>query len=124
MNEVCSAPASLLVDMANSPTPFPTLAVYLAQFDPTVKRRIAADLEKGLDAGYLAPLQQLEKLIIEPLGALIENGRYRILIILDALDECENRAPESCWNVYFLILGAFPLSESLSPLDLNVPSFP
>ncbi|KAF5328763.1 hypothetical protein D9619_011562 [Psilocybe cf. subviscida] len=66
---------------------FPTLAFQLAQFNSQFKTRLAEVLEHDPDCGSNLLDLQFEKLILQPLSAISRSEH--IIVILDALDECE-----------------------------------
>lgn len=98
---------------------FPTLAFQLAQFDETFKHSIAAVLEKNPDAGYESLSQQLDKLLIAPLHSSVEDGGplvkegSHILIILDALDECETQGAQELLQLLFSRISQLPFIRIL-----------
>ncbi|PBK77602.1 WD40 repeat-like protein [Armillaria solidipes] len=69
---------------------FPTLAFHLAQFDHSVKSSIGRLLEDNPDYGSEPIQKQLSDLIIEPLRhSGLPPGRL-VVLVLDALDECQH----------------------------------
>ncbi|KAF4569440.1 hypothetical protein EYR36_009231 [Pleurotus pulmonarius] len=70
---------------------FSTLAYQLCVFDEAFAEKIGRALKslKTLDAVTKSPFTQLEKLIIEPLESFNATART-IVIVVDALDECED----------------------------------
>jgi AAA ATPase domain len=69
---------------------FPTLAFQLAQYDNEFKNNIGHAIQQDATLGHKKPLAQFEGLILKPLGELDSHQRT-ILIVLDALDECEEQ---------------------------------
>ncbi|KAH7907480.1 hypothetical protein BJ138DRAFT_1014441, partial [Hygrophoropsis aurantiaca] len=69
---------------------FPTISSQVLRFFPSTKQSIAA----ALDEDYTVPTkllrEQLQKLVLGPLCAMTERPVSPVLIIIDALDECEN----------------------------------
>ncbi|PBK63484.1 WD40 repeat-like protein [Armillaria solidipes] len=69
---------------------FTTLAFQLAQFDPSLKSSIGQVLEDNAAYGAEPAQKQLSDLIIEPLrNSGLSPGRL-IVLVLDALDECQH----------------------------------
>jgi len=66
---------------------FTSLAFQLAKRDQILKKEIAGALEKDLDAGRGEIKNQLLTLIVGPLSRL-PNPPSRLLLVIDALDEC------------------------------------
>lgn len=67
-----------------------TLAYQLTLFVPTTKPAIESALREDVKIESQLMEDQLEKLIIRPLTALVESGGAPFVIILDALDECDD----------------------------------
>lgn len=72
---------------------FTTIARSLAQEYPDLKVRIVGAVQKNLETGSKAPQQQFDGLIYKPLLAVDEETLLpvRLIIVVDALDECVNR---------------------------------
>ena len=70
---------------------FPTLAFQLAFQYPLFRTRLLKVLKARPDVGRESLCSQMEKLIVGPLKA----ARVPTLIIIDALDECEDEEPAS-----------------------------
>ncbi|KAF9505275.1 hypothetical protein BS47DRAFT_561216 [Hydnum rufescens UP504] len=69
---------------------FPTLAFQLAQSDKEFKNMIGEAIRQDATLGHKEPLAQFEGLILKPLANL-DSHRPAILIVLDALDECQEQ---------------------------------
>ncbi|KAG8934377.1 hypothetical protein FRC02_010122 [Tulasnella sp. 418] len=70
----------------------PTIAHQLAEFDPEFKRNLAISLDSYKDAGTASLGIQVEKLLHGPLQATAASSSpASILIVIDALDECEGQ---------------------------------
>ncbi|KAG8912455.1 hypothetical protein FRC02_005978 [Tulasnella sp. 418] len=67
----------------------PTIACQLAELSPEFKRHLAVSLEGRKDAGTSALPIQMEKLIFDPLRAIEFSTFTLLVIVIDALDECE-----------------------------------
>lgn len=68
---------------------FPSIAYQLAQFDPEFSRSITDAVEKDPEAAYASLKEQLQTLIVKPLSASRISRNRVVLVVLDALDECE-----------------------------------
>ncbi|KAF9518607.1 hypothetical protein BS47DRAFT_220629 [Hydnum rufescens UP504] len=69
---------------------FPTLAFQLAQSDNDFKPIIGEAIQQDMMVGHKELSAQFEGLILKPLGKL-DSTRRTTLIVLDALDECEEQ---------------------------------
>ncbi|KAI1407508.1 WD40-repeat-containing domain protein [Hypoxylon sp. FL1857] len=70
---------------------FPTIARCLAESLPDLKSYIVSSIKEHFAIGTKAPQQQLQHLIIKPL-LMLDKRTFpptRLLVIIDALDECE-----------------------------------
>jgi len=70
---------------------FPTLAFQLAHRFPQFRRELLPVLMDNPDVGRETLCSQIEKLIVGPFQA----AKTRTLIIIDALDECQDKEPAS-----------------------------
>ena len=70
---------------------FPTLAFQLAHQFPQFRRKLLPVLMKNPDVGQQTLCSQMEKLIVGPLQAT----KIHTLIVIDALDECQDKEPAS-----------------------------
>jgi len=70
---------------------FPTLAFQLAYKYPTFRTTLVKTLKSSPDLGYVSLEHQLKKLLVEPL----RSTELSTVIIIDALDECEDDQPAS-----------------------------
>lgn len=78
-------------DLASTKRFATTMAVQLAEYSPVLRQHIIAAAASNPRISQLALYMQWEKLIIEPLGLLEpKTTQYPLLIIIDALDECDN----------------------------------
>ena len=69
-------------------TVFTSFAYQLSRHDRWMKKEIAQALEDDPDAGFQVIKDQFRKLIVEPLARL-PHPRHRVLLVIDALDECQ-----------------------------------
>jgi len=70
---------------------FPTLALQLAYQYPQLRKELLRLLRTNPDVGRESLFSQMERLIVGPLKAT----KIQTLIIIDALDECKDKNPES-----------------------------
>lgn len=75
-------------DLKEAKKVLPTLAYQLAKFDRGFAHRLTEALGGGIDVCHESYKRQAEKLFIEPAKGLVLN-KGPILLVLDALDECE-----------------------------------
>ena len=78
-------------DRSNLRSIFPTLAFQLAHQYPRFRQKLIPVLTKNPDVGREILCSQLEKLIVGPFQAT----GIRTLIVIDALDECQDKEPAS-----------------------------
>lgn len=78
-------------ELQNPTLVFPTLAYQLSRFDRGLARLMTSVLTTDPDLAFAPQRDQLQKLIVKPLRDLKPDASRRILIVLDALDECEER---------------------------------
>ncbi|KAF9505348.1 hypothetical protein BS47DRAFT_1385977 [Hydnum rufescens UP504] len=90
----------------------PTLAFQLAQSDSAFKEAIIDALRQDATAGQKELRSQFEKLILTPL-LTINSRRSPILIILDALDECEEEGASHILRLVFEHLIRIPFLRIL-----------
>ncbi|KAL7972755.1 hypothetical protein HDV63DRAFT_393314 [Trichoderma sp. SZMC 28014] len=78
-------------DLASTRKFATTIAVQLAEYSPALRQHIIDAATSNPRISQLALYMQWEKLIIEPLGLLEpKSAQAPLLIIVDALDECDN----------------------------------
>ena len=96
----------------------PTLTTQFFAFLPSVRPAVISALEKD----YMIPMkvlrEQMEKLLLEPLSTATETPERPILIILDALDECDD---ENLVSELITLVALLPHKTSL-PLRLLITS--
>ncbi|KAF9514788.1 hypothetical protein BS47DRAFT_1361503 [Hydnum rufescens UP504] len=91
---------------------FPTLAFQLAQFDNEFKNVIGEAARQDPTLGHKKPLAQFKGLILEPLGEHATHPRTT-LIILDALDECEEQGAATILQVLLSHITQLPFLRIL-----------
>jgi hypothetical protein len=85
-------------DRSNLHLIFPTLAFQLAQKYPAFRSSLIPLLRSNADIVHESLLSQMQRLIVEPLLS----AKVPTVIVIDALDECRNKDPESA---ILLVLG-------------------
>jgi NACHT domain len=109
-------------DLCNAARFFSTIAAQLVNTVPELKRHvsnaIAADNSRILEQGFS---EQWTHLIFEPLSHLRKPSLRRIVLVIDALDECEDRQnrQESREDVG-LILELLTQAKSLTTVQLRI----
>ena len=78
-------------DRSSLHTIFPTITLQLAYQYPQFQKELLKLLRTNLDVGRESLFSQMEKLIVGPL----KTTQIHTLIIVDALDECKDKEPES-----------------------------
>ena len=78
-------------DRSNLQTIFPTLAFQLAYQYPHFRKELLRVVRTSPDVGRESLCSQMEKLIVHP----FKTTHIQTLIIIDALDECEDKEPAS-----------------------------
>ncbi|CCO38093.1 hypothetical protein BN14_12258 [Rhizoctonia solani AG-1 IB] len=68
----------------------PSIAYQLARFSLPFRCALDKALDKDSDAHARAPKQQYERLIVEPLTEVRHTLPEDFIVVIDALDECEN----------------------------------
>ncbi|KAF9504200.1 hypothetical protein BS47DRAFT_1334671 [Hydnum rufescens UP504] len=90
----------------------PTLAFQLAHSDNTFMEAIVDTLKQDPGVGQRGLLSQLQGLILTPL-LTINPHRRPILLILDALDECEEKGAAEILHLMFAHLARIPFLRVL-----------
>ncbi|KIL56976.1 hypothetical protein M378DRAFT_423632, partial [Amanita muscaria Koide BX008] len=100
------------VDRKNAEIFFTTIAYQLCVYNETFAKAIGDVLltERGSAATTKDPHDQLRALILEPLRSIAQSRSRPILIVVDALDECDEK-------------DAFSVLAGLSHLVRDLPSF-
>jgi len=78
---------------------FNTLAYHLAYHHPVIAERINVTLDEDPEVVERDPIQQFNHLIAEPLQTPI-GGDNPILLVVDALDECEENDAETILSLF------------------------
>ncbi|EUC59178.1 vegetative incompatibility protein HET-E-1, putative, partial [Rhizoctonia solani AG-3 Rhs1AP] len=96
----------------------PTIAYQLARYSPAFRSTLCAILEENPDTGTLNVMQQFEKLIKHPLFNAKDAMPDNVVIVIDALDECDDG-----FSVRLLLDVLLKFTEQL-PLKFFVSSRP
>jgi len=78
---------------------FNTLAYHLAYRYPVIAERINVALEEDPELVERDPIQQFNRLIAKPLQMPV-GGENPILLVIDALDECEENDAETIFSLF------------------------
>ena len=98
---------------------FPTIAYQLSLSNPTFANEVIKALSANPDVYRSQPSDQLEKLIVEPLKAMKGASFLPKVVIIDALDECDDKEAVS---VILIALSKFV--ADLRPLKFLITSRP
>jgi hypothetical protein len=119
-------------DRGNAKMLFTTIAHQLTYSIPEVVPSLEKAIRDGFDPGSQSFEQQFKNFILDPLAAVSTNGRH-IIIVLDALDECEqhqhipnilrllgkaNEAKKVCLRIF---LTSRPESQIREEMNNNIP---
>jgi hypothetical protein len=85
-------------DRSNLKLIFPTLAFQLAQKHPAFRSSLIHLLQSNPDAIHKSLQDQMEKFLVKPL----QSAAISTVLVIDALDECKDKDPESA---ILLVLG-------------------
>jgi len=107
-------------ECSNSSMIFPTVAHQLCLLCPDLREHVSEAMRKDPDLSSAFASMQLEKLIVEPLEAVMGDQAFPLcLIVIDALDECKDETATST------ILSAIAaLTGRLFPLRFFITSRP
>lgn len=99
-------------DLRDPTIVFPTLAYQLAKFEPSYKQCIAKTIEEDVDVTHKEITVQFDQLFAPALLAKKDPStpRRQTLIILDALDECDDQT--SVETILFLLLNLTAQADS------------
>jgi len=86
-NFFCSRISPLCRDVNNI---IPSLAYQLAQYSPAFRSKLCNVLEKESQASKLNAEQQFKKLVQGPMQAVKAAMPESVVVVIDALDECDN----------------------------------
>jgi hypothetical protein len=86
-NYFCSRISSTCRDVSNI---VPTLAYQLAQYSPAFRSVLCKILEQNPEASKLDVRWQFEKLVHEPMQAVSSAMPDGVVVVIDALDECDD----------------------------------
>lgn len=89
---------------------FPTLAYQLAMFAEDFKMAIADELSKDPDIAHAKLSEQLEGLISRPLRQVDASPSRVVLLVLDGLDECEDKGAQEIITLILSQAHRFPFT--------------
>ncbi|KAF3914547.1 hypothetical protein ABW20_dc0104170 [Dactylellina cionopaga] len=92
---------------------FPTLAYSLAHNIPSLMPHMIAAIENNPEASARSLKEQFEKFIIEPLSLLDHPSTVAVVVVIDALDECESE------QEILLVLGFLGQLSHLEVVNLR-----
>jgi len=99
---------------------FPTIAYQLCLLSPAFRERVSDAMRMDPDLQSALPSMQLEKLIVEPLEAVVrDQGFPPCIVVLDALDECKE---DSATSMILIALSIF--SGRMCPVKFFITSRP
>ena len=87
---------------------FSTIAFQLSEFSKEIALRVGEALEVNLDAGGKQLQDQFRDLIIQPLQRCEQASKFTILIVVDALDECDTQDAERLLSLFLLEIRKVP----------------
>ena len=87
---------------------FSTIAFQLSQYNREIALRIREALEHKPDASSKQLQDQLRDLIIQPLQSCEQASKSTILIVIDALDECDEQDAERLLSLFLLEIRKVP----------------
>ncbi|KAJ1302526.1 hypothetical protein OPQ81_002843 [Rhizoctonia solani] len=96
----------------------PTVAYQLACYSPAFRSMLCASLQHNPDAMWLNLAQQFKKLIYEPISRAKDAIPYDVVLVIDALDECND-----VYSVRVFLDALFTFGAHL-PLKIFVSSRP
>jgi AAA ATPase domain len=99
------------VDRRNAGKFFTTIAYQLCIYDDQFAQAIGSVLrmQHGLDATTKDPAEQLEALILNPLRDIVKSRSGPIIIVVDALDECDDEDGPIILNALNRLVRELPL---------------
>src|ERR1700733_9560404 len=86
---------------------FPTLAYYLSCHHAELAARVGEALKMNPDIADRNLREQFKHLIVEPLRTLPE-GREPIVLVIDAVDECEKKGAETILSLFMEHIPCIP----------------
>ena len=87
---------------------FSTIAFQLSEFSKEIALRVGEALEANLDASGKQLQDQFQDLIIQPLQRCEQTSKSTILIVIDALDECDTQDAERLLSLFLLEIRKVP----------------
>ena len=87
---------------------FSTIAFQLSRYSQEIALRIGEALEHKPDANGKQLQDQLQDLIIQPLRSCEQSSKSTIVIVIDALDECDERDAERLLSLFLQEIRKVP----------------
>ncbi|KAF5696308.1 G-protein beta WD-40 repeat-containing protein [Fusarium mundagurra] len=100
-------------DRDNPTKLFTTLAAGLHRWQPATSQNIEAEIDKSPQIFHQFCGQQLQKLILDPISKAELATDQIIIMVIDALDECDNNV------IANIITDILPMASSLRPVRLK-----
>jgi len=101
---------------------FPTIAYQLCLLVPELREHVSEAIRKDPDLPSALVSMQLEKLIVEPLEAMVREHAFpRCLVVIDALDECKE---DKATSTILSALAIFTARGRTPPLQFFITSRP
>ncbi|OBT86395.1 hypothetical protein VE02_05285 [Pseudogymnoascus sp. 03VT05] len=106
-------------DLGHAEKFFPTIASQIAHTMPSLKRHICEAVTEDYQVGSQGLREQWEKLVFLPLSKMKNTllQRLPIILVIDALDECERENREDDTRV---ILGLLAKAKDLPTIQLRI----
>jgi hypothetical protein len=95
---------------------FPTLAKQLAGRVPSLRREIQNAIEEDPSISDKAVVEQFKKLLLQPLQNVEVGKAVTLVIVIDALDECQSDVTK---NKIKAILSVLPLAQTIKRIKLR-----
>ena len=87
---------------------FGTIAFQLSQYSKEIAHRIGEALKQKPDVSGKQLQDQLRDLIIQPLQSCEQASKSTILIVIDALDECDKKDAEQLLSLFLREIPTVP----------------
>ncbi|KAK4032051.1 hypothetical protein C8A01DRAFT_20831, partial [Parachaetomium inaequale] len=101
-------------DLASTRRFAATIAVQLAEVSPQLRRYIADAADSSRHIRWLGLYDQWEKLVLQPLAQLKEALPHPLVVVVDALDECDNDDDVS------LLIRCLAAAAAVEHVDLRI----
>lgn len=95
-------------DLRNPTLVITTIAYQLARFDPEFNRRISAAFEEHPEAPFRDFRDQIDQLLVKPLSGIKQDPERVVVLIFDAVDECEAPGAHEILRLLLTAISSFP----------------